>query len=117
MMMKGPRNLNNQSTTQTGMGESKSTHTLNGGVYAKKTAFSSAEKNESHQDLQIVDESPIGQEMLTFRDQNQTPNGVGATEMNFEDDQAIVGMITGQRGDDRTLLSDEFQMSGFRVRS
>lgn len=54
----------------------------------------------------------VGQ-VITFRD--QTPHGeMGGTDMNFDDEQ---GMLSGQRGDGRTLMSEEFQLSGFRVRS
>ena len=34
-----------------------------------------------------------------------------------EDDQAMEGLLSGPRGEARTLLSNEFQISGFRVRS
>ena len=105
------------------MGNSKSSHTLNG-VHAKKTMFSTVDKGQSTEHLQIADESPIGQEQLdngkntgqviTFRD--QTPE-MGGTEMNFDDEQATGQMFSGKRGDGRTLYSEEFQFSGFRVRS
>ena len=42
---------------------------------------------------------------------------MGDTDMNFEEDQGVAGMLSGQRGDGRALLSEEFQLSGFRVRS
>ena len=45
------------------MGDSKSSNTLSG-FHAKKTVFSTVEKNQSREDLQIADESPFGQEAL-----------------------------------------------------
>ena len=43
------------------MGDSKSSYTVTG-AHAKKTVFSTVEKNQSREDLLIADESPSGQE-------------------------------------------------------
>ena len=37
--------------------------------------------------------------------------------MNFEDEHNLQAMLSDPRGEGRTLMSEEFQFSGFRVRS